>query len=599
MCGIAGVLKAGKTFHAGNASDLVTTLCRLQQHRGPDAEGIWAAPDGRCVLGHRRLAIIDLDARSNQPMISRDARYATVFNGEIYNFRELRDELQKLGSNFRTTSDTEVLLEAFRQWGTKMFHRLDGMFALAIYDSRTGDLILARDRLGEKPLYVARAQQIIAFASEIKPLLTVPGLSHDISEASLYEYLALRYVLDPHTLYESISSVQPGTYQVFRGDGVWSEHNYFAFDLPTERVPVAENNYLDALEDALTKAIRTRLVADVPVGAFLSSGVDSSLVCGIASERLGSDIRCFSAGFHGSKESETDLARQIAAAYGLPFEEYLVSEQDLLDTASTFGAILDEPNGDRSCVPTFFLSRLVRQRVTVAISGDGGDELFGGYGRYAALRSRLGHEDSPIDAVCTYFSRGLPVFDWDALNQALPGQPARFRQRVASRFATVFARKDLDNIERLRLIDLHSYLPGAVLAKVDRMSMRHALEVRTPFFSPELLRLSTLLPMNLCTDGRLLKVALRRLLARYLPANLIHTRKLGFGMPASFFTTHAQVFARLAERADDALAQWPPLRERPDALAILRHASRDNINSLWAWIVLGQWSENLPTASIS
>ncbi|HWP00061.1 MAG TPA: asparagine synthase (glutamine-hydrolyzing) [Methylococcus sp.] len=593
MCGIAGVLDLSSPLGSPGLRRIVERLCALQHHRGPDAAGIWEDPYGRCVLGHRRLAIIDLDARSNQPMVDGGGRYVVVFNGEIYNFRDLKKALGAAGVRFRTESDTEVLVEGYARWGHEVFTRLDGMFALAIYDTEKGELVLARDRVGEKPLYVAWADGLITFASEFKPLLTVPGLSRTVSEASLYEFFVLRYVASPNTLYESISSVQPGTFLRVRPDGNWSEHSYFAFDVPAERPPVREEDYIDALESALVDAVKTRLLADVPVGAFLSSGIDSGLVCGIAAT-LASELRCFSAGFAGDANSETAFARRVAEAYGLPFEDYLVSETDLLVEAGKFGAILDEPNGDRSCLPTFFLSRLVRTQVKVAVSGDGGDELFGGYGRYAALRGALAKRERPVDGVLSYLARGLPVFPLDSLRGAFPGQEAVFRRRFASRFLSAFARSDLDDIERMRLVDLHSYLPGAVLAKVDRMSMRNSLEVRTPFFSPGLLELSSRLPMTLCERDGNLKVALRRLLERYLPTSLIRPIKQGFGMPVSFFQAHAGVFSHLADDADEALAEWEPLKDRGAAFSVLRQAARDNINSLWAWITLGQWSASLP-----
>lgn len=595
MCGIAGLLDHRSTLDLEVRTTVVERLCQLQQHRGPDASGIWVAPNKHCVLGHRRLAVIDLDVRSNQPMISASGRYAVTFNGEIYNFQALKTQLTGLGVEFHTASDTEVLLAGFAHWGLGLFPRLDGMFALGIYDAQTDELVLARDRLGEKPLYVARVGSVVAFASEFKPLLTLPGLARDVSAASLFEFFALRYVADPHTLYEAISSVQPGTLRIIKPNGEESEQSYFAFDVVAEKALINEHDYLDALESELTQAIQTRLIADVPVGAFLSSGVDSSLICSIAAKGLGRELRCFSAGFVGGEENETVVARKIAENLGLPFEAYLVSHGDLLESVGDFGKVLDEPNGDRSCVPMYFLASLIRKNVTVAISGDGGDELFGGYGRYAAFRSKLNPRRSNLDSVMSYFSTGLPVFPLDALRTALPEQESIFHERFAARFITAFARQELDDIERLRLIDLHSYLPGAVLAKVDRMSMRHALEVRTPFFSPAILRLSERLPMSLCSEGGLLKVALRKLLARHLPPNLIRSDKQGFGMPASFFRAHADVFSRLASSADEALAEWAPFRDRPKSLATLRAASRHNINSYWAWIMLGQWSTSLPT----
>lgn len=596
MCGIAGLYDFQQAILPQHRQDAVKRFCAMQTHRGPDATGLWTSADTACVLGHTRLSIIDLDARSNQPMLDASGRFVVSFNGEIYNFLAIKAELEKMGARFRTSSDTEVLIEGYARWGESLFARLDGMFAAAIFDTVSGNLCLARDRLGEKPLYVANVDGAISFSSELKPLLTTPGFSREVTDASLYEFFTLRYVADPNTIFANIRSVQPGTILLFTRDGKRTEKSYYAFDLPTidKRAMRNPDEYLAALDHVLTESVRTRLVADVPVGAFLSSGIDSSLVCAIAAKKIGSNVKCFSAGFVGGKENETDAARQIAQHLDLPFESYLVSPEDMMQTASNFGEILDEPNGDRSCVPMYFLSRLVRSRVTVAISGDGGDELFGGYTRYVPWKN---HDNmSETDSVLRYFSERLPVFPVNPLDDALPGEKGSFRRRVASRFVTAFARRDLHDIERLRLIDMHSYLPGAVLAKVDRMSMKHSLEVRTPFFSPLMLKLSSQLPMPLCTDGKEFKLALRRVLSRYLPVSSILPGKQGFGMPVSFFTTYGKIFDNLARNADDALSAWTPFRDRPETFAQLRTAARQNINSYWAWIVLGQWTQSLPNS---
>ncbi|HVZ47054.1 MAG TPA: asparagine synthase (glutamine-hydrolyzing) [Ramlibacter sp.] len=594
MCGIAGILDRFARWPAGAKAEVVREMCRRMRHRGPDAEGHWTSPEGRLTLGHLRLSIIDLDARSHQPMHDPAGRYVVAYNGELYNYLELRAELEAEGVVFHTTSDTEVLLQAWARWGHACFERFDGMFALAMYDRESGELVLARDRTGEKPLYVARSGDVIAFCSELKPLLALPGLSRDVSDDALADYFSLRYVHAPRTIFSGITQLQPGTWQHFAADGRFSERSYFAFDLAGPGEPFNEARYLEGLHAELKQAVRTRMLADVPVGAFLSSGVDSSLVCSIAAKDLGSDIRSFGAGFAGSDEdNETDTAREIARHLGLPFEQYIVSEEDLLGAASAFGARLDEPNGDRSCVPTYFLSGLVRRHVTVAISGDGGDELFGGYTRYLgryAWDRRVGEE---LQCARSYFQGGLPMFSWPSLAHAFPDFAQRFDARIGSRFVGAFARKELDAVETLRLVDFHSYLPGSVLAKVDRMAMRHSLEVRTPFFSPGMLELSAFLPRPLATGGGLQKLALRKVLARYLPDHLVRPAKQGFGMPASFFRTQAAAFSRLAERADEALAAWAPLEERGEAFAVLRQAARDNMNSYWAWIALGQWVESI------
>lgn len=594
MCGIAGLFDFKNVYLPQRRLEIVTKYCAMQAHRGPDANGLWASANKTCVLGHARLSIIDLDPRSNQPMADASGRYVLTFNGEIYNFLALKRTLVSLGLVFRTSSDTEVLIEGYAYWGASLFSRLDGMFAIAIYDTLTSSLTLARDRLGEKPLYIAKLSGALTFSSELKPLLSTPGFTPSVSDASLFEFFALRYVSDPNTIFSDITSVQPGTLVTVLADGTRMEKSYFAFDLPEleKRNVRNEKDYITAVDAALTESISTRLVADVPVGAFLSSGIDSSLVCAIAAKKLGSQVKCFSAGFVGGEKNETDAASVIANYLGLPFESYLVSPDDMLKTASQFGQILDEPNGDRSCVPMYFLSRLVKSQVTVAISGDGGDELFGGYGRYVPWPNRQGLSD--IDAVCRYFSQRLPMFPDALLDTAMPEGRNEFRRRFATRFMTAFARSDLQDIERMRLIDMHSYLPGAVLAKVDRMSMKHSLEVRTPFFSPTLLRLSAQLPASLSTDGKQFKVALRRLVAQYLPPTSIYPGKLGFGMPESFFKSHAAIFDGLARRADASLAAWTPFRDRPAMFLQLKKAARHNINSYWAWIVLGQWTESLP-----
>lgn len=598
MCGVAGAFLLSSVAGSGWLESAVAAACAWQAHRGPDASGQWRSPEGQCVLGHRRLAIIDLDARSTQPMLTADGRYAISFNGEIYNYKSLRSELEAAGRRFRTASDTEVLLVGYAHWGDALFARLDGMFALAIYDTLRRELLLARDRMGEKPLYYARMSGALVFASELKALLSVEDIAATVSERGLFDYLALRYVPDPATIFDEIYSIQPGTWMRFDGHGRSQEQSYYAFDIGTPFEGDAED-YVDAVDAALTAAVRTRLVADVPVGALLSSGVDSSLVCAIAARLTDRSVHCFGAGFVGDKDDETPQASAIADHLGLPFEALSISGEDLLQGTQGFGALLDEPNGDRSCVPTYLLSRLIRSHVTVAVSGDGGDELFAGYGRYQVMARDDGFRAlRPAAQAEHYFFNALPVFDRAALEAAMPEQMPAFRRRFLSRFQPLFARSELDTFSRLRTTDVYSYLPGAVLPKVDRMSMKHSLEVRTPFFSPEVLALSSRLPGDLVQSNGLLKLALRRVLERYLPDRLVQSSKQGFGMPGAFFARNQALFRDLAARSDEVLRHWSPLGGRPLAFAALKDGARANINSLWAWIVLGQWVESLPSARV-
>ncbi|NJN00864.1 MAG: asparagine synthase (glutamine-hydrolyzing), partial [Aquincola sp.] len=269
MCGIAGAIDFSASARSASLVTAVAAVCARLTHRGPDASGQWQSPEGQCVLGHRRLAIIDLDPRSNQPMLTADQRYSIVFNGEIYNFKALRHQLEAAGLRFRTESDTEVLLAGYAHWGDALFQRLDGMFALAIYDTLRRELVLARDRMGEKPLYYARSSGTLVFASELKALLCVDGLATTVSERGLFDYFALRYVPDPATIFDEVLSVQPGTWLRFDEHGRSQERAWYAFDVEAPFVG-SEEDYVDAVEEALTAAVRTRLVADVPVGALLT-----------------------------------------------------------------------------------------------------------------------------------------------------------------------------------------------------------------------------------------------------------------------------------------------------------------------------------------
>ncbi|MDH5378841.1 MAG: asparagine synthase C-terminal domain-containing protein, partial [Gammaproteobacteria bacterium] len=390
-------------------------------------------------------------------------------------------------------------------------------------------------------------------------------------------------------------SVSPGTLVRINSKMELRERSLYAFDIEGRkaRESIDVNVFLEELESRLIRSISRRLHADVSVGAYLSSGVDSSLVCAISAKKLGLDPKCFSAGFTNVSDNETIVAEKIANHLGLPFEAYYISQDDLLTAVTQFGKNLDEPNGDRSCVPTYFLSALISSQVRVAVSGDGGDELFGGYGRYQDLN----HQLSPKKMIQSYFNERLPMFPANVLEQVLPHSAEVFRKKFVSRYLSAFERTDLLDIERMRLMDFYSYLPGAVLAKVDRMSMKNSLEVRTPFLDPAILEMSTFLPATLIHQEGLLKMALRKILAKYLPAELILPNKQGFGMPASFFNSYASVFNRLLTQADETLAAWSGFDFDRSAFTTLQQASRNSINTIWCWISLAQWSESLPAVT--
>jgi asparagine synthase (glutamine-hydrolysing) len=596
MCGIAGYLN----FNPARAPDAIqATIARMNRriaHRGPDDRGQWADPDNLCHLGHTRLSVIDLSAAGHQPMHSADGRYVISFNGEIYNYRNLRQQLEKLGHQFHTGTDTEVILAGFAVDGVDFFTVVDGMFALAIFDRETGITTLARDRAGEKPLYYAAGEGFLAFASELRALLEVEELPVTLSESALALYFTLRYVPDPDTILTPVKKLEPGCVLQVTRDGRQSLNRYYSFEIDQahEVGPDRLSKYVDTLEEALSEALTDRLNADVPLGAFLSSGVDSALACALLAKKLGKTVKTFTIGFEGDPGSEHIAARDIATRLGTEHREHIFGAADFDRICGDIGKLLDEPNGDRSCVPTYLLAEFTRQHVTVAISGDAGDELFGGYSRYPAFavaydRDRSGRAPAMVQ---TYIERGLPVFAADAVREALPqGYDAVLD--FYDRYAPVFMHLGRPALHSLRQLDFRTYLPGAVLAKVDRMSMQHALEVRTPFLSPRLLGLASRAGLGLCWNGKMQKLALRHLLARYLPAPHVQAPKKGFGMPPSVFFNNQARLEQELRQAHRRLGETRFFTQRPGALDRLFRAAGNGINAIWATIVLAKWVDSV------
>lgn len=596
MCGITGYLNFQQ---ARSPEQIQATLLRMNAkvaHRGPDDRGTWADPENFCHLGHTRLSVIDLSAAGHQPMTSRDGRYVISFNGEIYNFRLLRKLLEKRGYVFTTSTDTEVILVGFEELGIDLFRQVDGMFALAIYDRQTGMVTLARDRAGEKPLYYAEGNGFLAFASELRSLLEIEELPVSLSEEALALYFTLRYVPDPDTILAPVRKLPPGMVLQIDRNGRQFLQRYFSFNISEDAqvAPERLEEYVNVLDTALAEALQDRLNADVPLGMFLSSGVDSSLACAILSKKIGQKVKTFTVGFEGDANSEHLAARDIAATLGTEHHEYIFGAADFDRICDNIGQLLDEPNGDRSCVPTYLLSEFTRKHVTVAISGDAGDELFGGYGRYPpfALAYDRNREHNALGMVQAYFEKGLPVMAADAVQAAFPAGYAAV-QDFYGRHAPAFQRLGRPALHGLRQLDFHTYLPGAVLAKVDRMSMQHALEVRTPFLSPSMLKLATQASQGLCWNGRVQKLALRHLLARYLPAQHVTAPKKGFGMPASvFFNNKPRIETELGN-AYRRLADTRFFGARPGALDRLFQAAGNGINAIWATIVLARWVDSV------
>lgn len=538
MCGIAGLFRPGRTENSTEAlGAVVRSMTDTMVHRGPDAQGIWVDPKGRCALGHRRLSIIDTSDAGRQPMAGGGGELVISFNGEIYNFLELKLQLTAVGVQFHGRTDTEVLLEALRVWGVDALPRLDGMFAFAAFDTRSGELLIARDPFGEKPLYYTRlADGMIAFASELQALERVPGFDLSVDVDAVAEVLSFQYIGAPRTIYASVRKLPPGHWLKIHKGGQQEIGRYFQFRPGasgfTDR-PVPQ--LVDELEDILVRSIRRRMIADVPLGAFLSGGVDSSTVCALVRRKLDRPLMTFSIGFEGAPESEHLTARTFAAHLGTDHHDEVLAPH-ASEFLKEIGGTLDEPNADSSCLPTYLLSRFARQFVTVAMSGDGGDELFGGYGRYFSTLDDL--EGRRTDRLpgwkpgATYFSDRILIADERHITELMGFVPHGFAGHIAR------LRTELDEGEdkllcAMRRSDAENYMPGAVLPKVDRMSMRHSLEVRTPFLNTELARFAERLPDSALVRGGRGKLLLRELAYRYLPRDLIDLPKQGFGLPMS------------------------------------------------------------------
>ncbi|AGX86620.1 asparagine synthase (glutamine-hydrolyzing) [Candidatus Symbiobacter mobilis] len=558
MCGIVG---AGSTAPQADRAWLAPARDTLI-HRGPDDAGKWWSDDGRVGLAHRRLSILDLSPLGHQPMHLAERGLSIVFNGEIYNFAELRRELESLGHHFRSHSDTEVLLAAYAQWGNECLARLNGMFTFALFDAPRQELFLARDRAGEKPLFYRLDQGVLYFASELKALLAHPNLPRRIDPDALDCYLAMGYVPGERCIlagYHKLSAAHALRFDLHSGTAkVWRYWQLPELDAAADSAD--ETALLDELESLLEEAVGRQLVADVPVGILLSGGVDSSLVTAMAVRRS-SQVRTFSIGFPGhGKLDETPHARLIARHFGTEHTE-LMAESTTADLLPTLAHQFDEPMVDSSMFPTWLVCHLVRQYCTVALGGDGGDELFGGYGHYSRLlwmRRRLTHVPGwlrrgvaqaaehwlPVGLKGRNWLQGLDVdlrdglpliasyFDTTTRRHLMRGHAGHPLVAESIRVGRIPKQHDL--LQRATRMDFENYLADDILVKVDRASMLNSLEVRAPLLDYRVIEFAyRRVPSRLKATEQEKKVLLKRLAARVLPPEFNRQRKQGFSIPLS------------------------------------------------------------------
>lgn len=551
MCGFLGYW--GK---APLARSVFEAHLACMRHRGPDHAGIIDL-DGLC-LGHNRLAIIDLDPVSNQPMVSACGRLALVFNGEIYNYLELKEELR--GYPFRTHSDTEVILAAYLAWGERFVKRLTGMFSLALYDRERSSILLARDPIGKKPLYYSYADGLVAFASEIKGLSGMPGIGADLDALAVNEYFSAGYIGGQRTVFKAISQLPAGHVATFSLPVCTAPSLTRYWRLPVAAVtPLAsENELLDELDVLLTDAVRIRMRSDVPLGAFLSGGLDSSLVVALAARISSEPLRTFTIGFPGTSSDESNHAARIAAHFGTRHTLYEIGE-DMLSCFPTLMSWLDQPFADSSIIPMHFVCCEARRDVTVALSGDGGDELFAGYGHYDAFawENRIRQSYPPIlRRLLGCIARPLPErHRTRTLKRLVYDDPYLSMGAYAARFFNLAEREELlcgpiqadpapeseflsrflpgvDWLQNICQADFQDYMVDDILVKVDRMSMLNSLEVRSPLLDRRIAEFAfTRVPSSLKRVGSVKKYLLKQLARRYLPEDFAFERKHGFGVP--------------------------------------------------------------------
>lgn len=583
-------------------------------HRGPDDAGFHH--DARVLLGMRRLAVID-PAGGHQPVTADGGHIQLVFNGEIYNYRQLRRELELLGRRFHTASDSEVVVQAFAQWGEDCFSRFDGMFAIAAWDDRTRTLVLARDRFGEKPLFYAHDARRLLFASELKALLQVPGFAREIDAAALRSYVRYGYVPTPASIFASVRKLPPGCTLRCR-DGHIELTRYYRLDFARKQV-IDPREAEQRLAELLDRAVHSRMVADVPFGAFLSGGLDSSTVVALMTRHASQRVRTYSIGFKEAAWNELSDARRVAEHLGTEHHE-LVVEPDAVDLFEQLVWYLDEPFADSSAVPTFLVSKLARSQVTMVLTGDAGDETFAGYTRYLRFLAmqRLGPLARPagwaarqagrmLGGAFGFRLRGLaermrmpfPDSYLGGVAMSRPGTvrdllgadaPADYVDPLRALAAAGSAQHSL--LDRIIEIDFGSYLPDDILVKVDRMAMANSLEGRVPFLDPALVEFAVSLPDGLRVARGRGKHLLRRVAERWLPADVLAKPKQGFGIPlAQWFRGPLRALAEdlIASRAFRERGLLDPAAARTcldDHLA----GRADRGETLWLILSLELWA---------
>lgn len=654
MCGLAGFFeRTGKTSSEQFRS-IAERMSAAIRHRGPDDDNVWYDAEAGIALGHRRLSIIDLSAHGRQPMTSESGRYVIAYNGEVYNFPALRQELEPLGHTFRGHSDTEVILAAIEEWGLETtLGRLVGMFAFALWDRTTRQLQLVRDRLGIKPLYYGWTGQTFLFASELRAIEQHPQFKGEVNREALSLYLRYSYVPAPWSMLKGIRKLMPGTILTTDGtiDGesttaYWSLHDVAQRGVESPFTG-SELEATDQVEAHLREATKQRMISDVPVGVLLSGGVDSSAVAALMQSESAAPVKSFTIAFPDSGFDESRDAAAVATHLGTDHHEMPVTAQDALDTIPHLPALSDEPFADSSQIPTFLVSRLARNKVTVCLSGDGGDEVFGGYNRYTWCEPLYSRFDRGPFALRNLASKSLCALSpnaWDQIFKTLqpmlpkalhlrdPGDkiykaasvlssrdPAAAYRRLISQWQspadvvigseeppTLIEQPENwthipDLTRQMMYLDTMTYLPDDILAKVDRASMAWSLEARVPLLDHRIVEFAWSLPLRMKIEGGVTKRVLRNVLYRHVPQEIVERPKWGFAIPL-----HEWLRGPLRDWAASLIDENRLRSEgffRPDAIRHMwqEHQSgrRNWHTQLWSILIFQAWLDRPASASIA
>ncbi len=620
MCGIAGFISKEKNAPQAEREFLLDRMCKIITHRGPDEQG--TIVKDKAALGMRRLSIIDLKT-GQQPIFDCSGNLAIVFNGEIYNFLELKKDLENRGHRFKTNSDTETIVHAFEEYGTDCLKHLRGMFAFAIYDFANETLFIARDRVGKKPLFFSKTKQgNFVFGSELKSLIEHGEISKEIDFSALDAYLTFGYVPEEFCIFKDVFKLAPGAFLTYKNGEIKTE-NYWDFSYTENSEIKTETEYIEILLEKLKEAVKVRLISEVPLGAFLSGGVDSSAIVAMMSQILETPVKTFSIGFNEDSFDELKFARIAAKHFDTEHHEFIVTP-DLVEIVDELIWHFDEPFADSSALPTFMVSKMAREFVTVVLSGDGGDELFAGYTRYATDKKRGGLEKLPkfvrqnilqklsekmphgakgknyiynasldaieryIDSISHFGSLKKNEIYSEGFLQNLNGDLGKGAEIYKQIAGSVSSKNPVD---RLLYLDSKTYLPSDILTKVDRMTMANSLEARVPLLDHELIEFVQTIPAELKLKGFETKYIFKKSLENLVPKEILYREKQGFGVPIGDW-----INLQLKDRIHSNLLEKKTLErgyfsEKYIRVLLDEHAKnrRDHSHALWILWMLELW----------